>query len=116
MEDRSITIHVIRSVVLIVSAELAGASFAQQYPSKPIRIVVPYPPGGGVDIIARAMAPHFSAALGVTVIVDNRPGAGGTIGTDHLAKSAPDGYTLLASGRGPLVAAALTNPNLPYVT
>jgi len=95
---------------------LFAHAFAQSYPAKTIRIVVPYPAGGGVDIAGRAIAQQLAAALGVSVIVDNRPGAGGTIGTDHVAKSAPDGYTLLVSGRGPLAAAPLTNPNLPYVT
>ena len=95
---------------------LFAHAFAQSYPAKTIRIVVPYPAGGGVDIAGRAIAQQLAAALGVSVIVDNRPGAGGTIGTEHVAKSAPDGYTLLVSGRGPLAAAPLTNPNLPYVT
>jgi tripartite-type tricarboxylate transporter receptor subunit TctC len=93
-----------------------ASSLAQTYPSKTIRIVVPYPAGGGVDIAGRAIAPQLAANFGASVIVDNRPGAGGTVGTDHVAKAAPDGYTLLVSGRGPLAAAPLTNPNLPYVT
>ncbi|MEO7727095.1 MAG: tripartite tricarboxylate transporter substrate binding protein [Burkholderiales bacterium] len=88
---------------------------APTYPAKTIRVVVPYPAGGGVDIAGRAIAQQLAVAFGVTVIVDNRPGAGGTIGSDHVAKSAPDGYTLLVSGRGPLAAAPLTNPNLAYV-
>src|SRR3954469_18263665 len=97
--------------VLVVLAGVASASFAQQYPSKPIRIVVPYPAGGGVDLTGRAIAQQLAVNFGVSIIVDNRPGAGGVIGTDHVAKSAADGYTLLVSGRGPLVAATLTNPN-----
>ena len=101
--------------LLCAALWLASLSFAQSYPAKTIRIVVPYPAGGGVDIIGRAMAPQLASAFGVSVFVDNRPGAGGVIGTDLVAKSAPDGYTMLVSGRGPLVAAALTNPNLPYV-
>ena len=91
------------------------SSMAQTYPAKPIRVVVPYPAGGGVDIAGRAIAQQLAATFGVSVIVDNRPGAGGTVGTDHVAKSAAEGYTLLVSGRGPLAAAPLTNPNLPYV-
>ena len=89
-------------------------SVAQSYPSKPIRIVVPYPPGGGVDITGRAVAQQLAEPFGLPVIVDNRPGASGTVGTDHVAKSAPDGYTLLVGGRGPLAIAALMNPHLPY--
>ena len=105
-----------RELICVALMLNAWPTFAQSYPAKTIRIVVPYPAGGGVDIAGRAIAQQLAAALGVSVIVDNRPGAGGTIGTEHVAKSAPDGYTLLVSGRGPLAAAPLTNPNLPYVT
>jgi len=105
-----------RELICVALMLNASPTFAQSYPAKTIRIVVPYPAGGGVDIAGRAIAQQLAANFGVSVIVDNRPGAGGTIGTDHVAKAAPDGYTLLVSGRGPLAAAPLTNPNLPYVT
>lgn len=105
-----------RCAAASILAASACICSAQTFPSKTIRIVVPYPAGGGVDITGRAIAQELGATLRVPVIVDNRPGAGGVIGTDLVAKSAPDGYTLLVSGRGPLVAAALTNPHLPYVT
>jgi len=105
-----------RELICVALMLNAWPTFAQSYPAKTIRIVVPYPAGGGVDIAGRAIAQQLAANFGVSVIVDNRPGAGGTIGTDHVAKAAPDGYTLLVSGRGPLAAAPLTNPNLPYVT
>lgn len=76
-----------------------SASWSQEYPVKTVRIVAPFPPGGGTDIIARMLAQKLSEALGVQFIVDNRGGAGGTIGTDILAKSPPDGYTIgLVSG------------------
>ena len=91
-----------------------GAS-AQSYPVKPLRLVVPYPPGGGVDATARTVGQKLSELIGQPVIVDNRGGAAGTIGADHVAKSAPDGYTLLVGGRGPISAASLMYPNLPYV-
>lgn len=87
---------------------------AQNYPVRPVRIVVPYSPGGGLDLTARILAPKLSALLHQSVIVDNRPGAGGTVGTEQVVKSAADGYTLLLAGRGPIVAAPLTYPNLPY--
>jgi tripartite-type tricarboxylate transporter receptor subunit TctC len=103
------------AILCAVLLPAAVSSMAQTYPAKPIRIVVPYPAGGGVDIAGRAIAQQLAANFAFSVIVDNRPGAGGTVGTDHVAKSAADGYTLLVSGRGPLAAAPLTNPNLPYV-
>lgn len=82
----------------LVTALLAGATaLAQGFPSRPIHIVVPFPPGGGTDVVARAVAPVMSETLGQPVIIDNRAGAGGNIGTDAVAKSAPDGYTLLVA-------------------
>ncbi|HEX4927707.1 MAG TPA: tripartite tricarboxylate transporter substrate binding protein [Burkholderiales bacterium] len=85
-------------IVLFAGALLvcAGAA-AQSFPTKPIRVVVPFPPGGGTDIVARAVSPKMSEVLGQPVIIENRAGAGGNIGTDVVAKSAPDGYTLLVA-------------------
>lgn len=68
---------------------------AQEYPTKPIRLVVPFPPGGSLDVVARAIGQRLTAAWGQPVVIDNRPGAGGNIGADLVAKSAPDGYTIL---------------------
>ena len=83
--------------VLLVAS---GIAHSQQYPSRPIRFIVPFPPGGGMDIVARAVGEKLSPRLGQPIIIDNKPGAGTTIGTDAAAKSAPDGYTLLVSGIG----------------
>jgi tripartite-type tricarboxylate transporter receptor subunit TctC len=86
---------------------LAGGAFAQSYPSKTIRVVVPQPPGGSTDLVARPLARHLTDSLGQAIVVENRPGAGSLIGTDLVAKAAPDGYTLL------MVAASFTiNPSL----
>lgn len=85
-----------RSILLgAASAGLAAPAVAQGFPSRPVRLVVPYSAGGGADTTARLIAPKLQEALGQTVVIDNKPGAGGTIGDDFVAKSAPDGHTLL---------------------
>lgn len=85
-----------RSVVLgVASASLAAPALAQGFPSKSIRLVVPYSAGGGADTTARLIAPKLQEALGQTVVIDNKPGAGGAIGDDFVAKASPDGHTLL---------------------
>jgi len=89
----------------VCACVLAWDSCAQNYPLKPIRIIVPFVPGGPTDIQARWAAQQLNAAFGQPVIVDNRGGAGGVPGTEAVAKSAPDGYTLLAGNPGPLTIA-----------
>ena len=86
------------AALLFASLLVAGGAHAQTYPSRPIRFVVPFPPGGGVDIVARAVGEKLSPRLGQPIIIENKPGAGTTIGTDVVAKSPADGYTLLVSG------------------
>ena len=82
--------------LLLASPALSPATaWAQGYPAKPIRLVVPFPPGGSLDVVARAIGQRLSVAWGQPVVIDNRPGAGGNIGADLVAKSAPDGYTIL---------------------
>ncbi len=88
---------------------------AQSYPSKPVRVIVPFPAGGGIDAVARLLAPKLSESLGQSVVIDNRSGASGTIGTEIVAKSPPDGYTLLATFASHAQNASLY-PNLGYDT
>jgi len=92
----------------------ASAATAQSYPDKPIKLIVPYAPGGGTDITARLIAKMLTISLGHPVLVENKAGAGGIIGQDYVAKAAPDGYTLLFSAAGPLTITPFTYPSLPY--
>ena len=80
---------------LIGACALGFGALAQDYPARPVRLIVPYPPGGGTDVIARIVQPKLSEALGQTIVIENRGGAGGALGTEAAAKSAPDGYTFL---------------------
>jgi tripartite-type tricarboxylate transporter receptor subunit TctC len=91
-----------------------GAALAQAYPNKPVKLVVPFPPGGSTNIIGRAVAQKLSDEWGVQVVVENKPGAGGSLGADFVAKAAPDGYTLLLGHVGTLAVNPLLYPKLPY--
>src|SRR5258708_3153250 len=91
----------------------AGPSFAE-YPDRAIQIVVPYTPGGTVDLLARMLGPRLTAAWGQPVVILNRPGAGGSVGAEVVAKSAPDGYTLFISTNSPLTTNLALYPSLGY--
>jgi len=105
-----------RSVLVgAAAAGLAAPALAQSFPSKSVRLVVPYSAGGGADTTARLIAPKLQEALGQTVVVDNKPGAGGTIGDDAVAKAAPDGHTLLIGAFAHAVNPALM-PKMPFRT
>jgi tripartite-type tricarboxylate transporter receptor subunit TctC len=93
---------------------LESAAFAADYPSRPIRWVTPYPAGGSFDTVSRAFAQRLSERLGQQVVVDNRTGAGGTVGAEIGAKSPPDGYTIVSGGEGTLVVSPILRKNLPY--
>lgn len=103
-----------RQVLVASAATLAAPAFAQSFPSKQIRIVVPYPPGGSSDIIARAISNLMAESLKQTVIVDNKPGANGNLGSDFVAKSAPDGHTLLLCDVGALAITPSVYTKLPF--
>jgi tripartite-type tricarboxylate transporter receptor subunit TctC len=104
-----------RVIVAATVGFLAVSSFAQNYPTRPVRMIVPFAPGGGTDISARVLAQGLTNVLGQTVVVDNRPGAGSTLGTDLAAKSSADGYTVLLGNISMAFNAALYR-KLPYDT
>src|SRR2546423_457592 len=91
-----------RIASLMAALLVTGSVFAQVYPSRPLRMVIPWPPGQATDLVGRVMAEKLSQIFGQPVVPDNKPGAGGMIGTDFAAKAPPDGYTLLAGSSGPV--------------
>ena len=105
--------RIARTVVASLTLGISTLALGQAYPGKVVRVVVPYPPGGTVDAVARVISARLTETLGQQFIVDNRPGANGTIGSAAVAKSAPDGYTLLFQA-STFVAAPLLMQNVPY--
>jgi len=101
------------AVLGLVAAMISQTLFAQTYPQKGVRIIVPFPPGGGTDTMGRALAQHLSNAFGQAFVVENRGGAAGVIGTDVVAKAPPDGNTLLFTSSAFVISAAV-QPKLPY--
>lgn len=102
------------SLSVFVTAAISGVTHAAEYPSQPIRFVVPFPAGGSADIVARLLSDKLAEALGQPVVVDNKPGAGGNIGADIAARSAPDGYTIVFGSTGNMAINASLYRNLPY--
>lgn len=103
-----------RSFLLSATTTLALPALAQAWPARPIKMVVPFPAGSSPDLIARLITEPLATALATSIVVDNRPGAGGNVGTGAVAKAEPDGYTFLFTIQGPLVTAPLLSKNLGY--
>ncbi len=103
-------LHALAAGLVVIS----GAASAQNWPQRPVRIVVGFPPGGGIDVVARLLGVRMSESLGQQVIVDNRPGANGILGTDIVAKSNPDGHTLFIGTTGNLSVNPVLAKNLPF--
>jgi len=101
-------------IALIIACLIPGAAQAQNYPARPVRLVVPIGPGGGTDILARHVAQRLGERLRQAAIVENRPGAGSLVGTEYVAKASPDGYTLLVGGIFNMVMNPALIKNLPY--
>jgi tripartite-type tricarboxylate transporter receptor subunit TctC len=110
----SIHTRLCRVVATLTLALTAAGALAQAYPSRPVKLVVPFPPGGPTDVVGRLVAAKLGESLGQPVVVENRPGAGGTVGSDAVAKSPPDGYTLLFGSTSTLAMAPSLYKNLPY--
>lgn len=103
-----------RSLFAGASLALACCAFAQDYPNRPVRVIIPFPPGAGTDIVGRAVALALSDAWKQSIVVDNRPGAGGTIAGELVARGNPDGYTLMLGNVSTLAIAKALNPKLAY--
>ena len=107
-------VPLVAALATVTFAQTASTGSGQTYPSKPVRLVLPYPPGGGSDIIARPLAQLMSASMGQQMVVENRGGAGGNIGMDYVAKASPDGYTLVFAITAQLAVNPSLYPKLPY--
>ena len=105
---------ILAAVTVTAAASLPSTASAQEWASRPLRLVVPYPPGGAVDQVARLITPKLEAALGQPVVVDNKAGAGGLIGSDLVAKAAPDGYTILFATVSSHAIAPAVYAKMPY--
>jgi tripartite-type tricarboxylate transporter receptor subunit TctC len=105
---------VLKGAMAIVLALVAASVFAQPYPARPVKLIVPFPPGGNTDIVGRLITQKLTESIGQQVYVENRGGAGGTIGAEAAAKSPPDGYTLFFGTTGTLTSAPALQPDLRY--
>lgn len=106
----------LRIVAALLLAAWSAAASAQVFPSKPLRVVVPFAAGGPTDIVARLVAPKLAEVMGQPVVVENRAGANGLIGVEHVAKSAPDGYTMVMTTASPVAISPAVYPKMPFDT
>ncbi len=113
MNNTSLTRRLL-GIATMAALAAPGLALADTWPSKPVRWVVAYPAGGGSDFLARQLAPQLGKQLGQTIVIDNRPGAAGIIGTDNAAKSPPDGYTIVTGDNGAMVFHSAMYKKLPY--
>jgi len=105
---------ILKFLITVAVSCFAASAAAQAWPTQPVRMIVPFPPGGTTDIMARVLAERLTASLGQPVVVENRSGAGGLIGTDVAAKAQPDGYTILLSSSAPLAVGLKLYQSVPY--
>jgi tripartite-type tricarboxylate transporter receptor subunit TctC len=105
-----------KTTVALLTALASGSVFAQAYPVKPVRLVVPFPPGGPTDIVTRLIAPKMATGLSQQIVIENRGGNGGQVGTEHVSKAAPDGYTLIMGTIGGIAVSMSLNPRRGYDT
>jgi tripartite-type tricarboxylate transporter receptor subunit TctC len=109
-----LVIDAVRSLFLVLAVVASTAAHGQVYPAKPIRLIVPFPPGGAVDFYARVVQPPLSEMLGQPIVIENKAGASGMVGAELVAKSAPDGYTLLLGNIASLAINVGIYPKMPY--
>jgi tripartite-type tricarboxylate transporter receptor subunit TctC len=109
-----VTARTVFALCLAATCASAAAQSSTAYPTRPVRLIVPYAPGGNVDITARTIGPGLGAALGQSIVVDNRPGGGGNLGANLVARAAADGYTLLMGSSGPLSINPIVFKDVPY--